>query len=129
MHTGRIITGLFFVLAGINKVLNYAATQSFMVEGGLPLAEILLPLVILLEICGGAIIMIGRGKLVTTLTVIVLAVFTFATNLLFHRFWELDGLIGQLELSLFFKNLVVIAALLMITGLTYGATQAQKSPP
>lgn len=116
--TGRIITGLFFVLAGINKVLNYAATQNAMIEAGLLFSEALLPIVILLELGGGAIILIGRRNILTMMTALVLSAFTLATNLIFHRFWELDGLIAQLELSLFFKNLVIAGALLMIAGLS-----------
>lgn len=117
ISTGRIITGLFFILAGISKLLSYGDTLAVMQDVGLEPAAILLPLTILLEIGAGLIILIGRGDRWVVAAALVLSVFTFATNLVFHRFWDMDGVMRQLELSLFFKNLVVIAALLMIAGL------------
>lgn len=115
--TGRIITGLFFILAGISKLLSYGDTLDVMQGVGLEPSALLLPLTILLEIGAGLIILIGRGDRWVVAATLVLSVFTLATNLVFHRFWDMDGVMRQLELSLFFKNLVVIAALLMIAGL------------
>lgn len=113
---GRIITGLFFMLAGLNKLLNYGSTQTVMSEAGLEPALILLPLTIALELGGGAIIALGRGQKFFIATALALAAFTLATNAVFHRFWEFEDHLRQLELSLFFKNLVVVAALFMIAG-------------
>lgn len=121
---GRIITGLFFVLAGINKLTGYSDTLSVMDAAGLPVTGLLLPLTICLELVGGVILIIGRQGRALISTALALAGFTLMTNAVFHRFWEMDGLRQQLELSLFFKNLVVCAALLMIAG----AIQTPKSP-
>jgi len=111
---GRVVTGAFFILAGVNKIVNYAETGQAMMEAGV--TSILLPLVIALEIMGGAIVLLGREGRLVVLAAFALAGFTLLTNLLFHRFWALDGTMAQLELSLFFKNIVVVGALLMIAG-------------
>ncbi len=116
--TGRVVTGLFFVLAGVNKLTQYGETLSLMDGAGLPTPQLLLPVVIALEIGGGATVMAGRGRKAVLAAALALAAFTVATNLAFHRFWELDGMMHRLELSLFFKNLVVAAALLMVAGAT-----------
>ncbi|MGB6229402.1 MAG: DoxX family membrane protein, partial [Litorimonas sp.] len=115
--TGRILTGLFFGLAGVNKVATYGETLDAMTGAGLPAPALLLPLVIALEIGGGAVVAVGRGGRWLVAAALALALFTLLTNAVFHRFWDLDGPVARLELSLFFKNLVVAAALVMIAGL------------
>ena len=54
---GRLLLGQIFLLAGISKVGAYAATQGWMESLGVP--GILLPAVILLEIGGGAALILG----------------------------------------------------------------------
>ena len=112
--TGRAVLGGFFVLAGINKLTNYGGTTIYMEDAGLPGA--LLPLVIALEFLGGLIVATGRPARLLPWAAIALAGFSVLTNLVFHRFWEFDGQLGQLELSLFFKNLAIAGGLLMAAG-------------
>lgn len=111
---GRAVIGAFFILAGVNKILNYDATQKFMQEGGIP--DTPLPLVIALEILGGLIVASGRPVKYLPLAAFALAFFTFLTNLAFHRFWTMEGQIAQLELSLFFKNLAIMGGLILVAG-------------
>ena len=118
--TGRVVTGLFFILAGINKIVNYTDTVTFMEGAGLP--GLLLPLVILLELGGGLIVLIGRGKAVFIATCLSLALFTLAANIAFHAFWTLDEPMRQIQLSLFFKNLVIVGALVTFAGLKAQST-------
>ncbi|MEM9600876.1 MAG: DoxX family protein [Pseudomonadota bacterium] len=127
--TGRVATGLFFILAGINKLINYGATSDAMQAVGLTPEALLLPATILLEIGAGLILLIGRGERIIIAAALALTVFTLATNIFFHRFWELKGQLRQLELSLFFKNLVVVAALLMIAGLAHEKTRLNGRVP
>ena len=118
---GRAVLGGFFVLAGLNKVLNYADTQSYMDAAGLDTS--LLPFVILLELVGGAVVAAGRPRMVLPWAAIALAGFTVLTNLFFHRFWSVEAELAQLELSLFFKNLAIAGALLM----TASAVRTKKT--
>ena len=111
---GRAVLGGFFVLAGVNKLANYADTVAYMEGTGLP--SVLLPLVILLEIGVGAMVMLGRPARLLFWAAVALAGFSVLTNLYFHRFWALDGQIAQLELSLFFKNLAIAGGMLMVAG-------------
>ena len=115
LHTiGRAVLGGFFVLAGINKLLSYGATVIYMEDAGLP--GTLLPLVIALELVGGLVVAVGKPVRLLPWAAIALAGFCVLTNLVFHRFWEMDGQLGQLELSLFFKNLAIAGGLLMAAG-------------
>ena len=115
---GRAVLGSFFVLAGINKIASYAATVEGMEAVGLP--GILLPLVIALEIAGGLVVAVGRPARLLPWAAIALAGFTVLTNWFYHDFWAQPEELAQLELSLFFKNLAIAGALLMVAGAARG---------
>lgn len=112
---GRIGLASLFLLGGLNKILNYGETLDSMRAVGLGPAELLLPMVIALEIGGGALVAWGRAG--ATLAGLALAVFTLATNLFFHDFWTMEGERAALELSLFFKNVSIAGGLLFLAGI------------
>jgi len=111
---GRAGLASLFVLGGINKLLNYDATLDRMAETDLPLPEAVLPFVIALEVIGGTIVALGRSK--HEYFALMLATFTLATNFVFHNFWTMTGATAQLELSLFFKNISIAGALILVAG-------------
>lgn len=113
---GRIGVASLFLLGGLNKIINYDATITQMQSVGLTPAQILLPLVILLEIGGGALVVLGRW--LAPLAALALAIFTVATNFFFHDFWTMEGERAALELSLFFKNISIAGGLILIAGLS-----------
>ena len=109
---GRVLLASLFILGGVNKIANYAATLEQMEGAGLPLAGLLLPVVVLLELCGGLLVAFaGRGFRYAALA---LAGFTVLTNIVFHDFWNISGEIRQLELSLFFKNISIAGGLIFL---------------
>ena len=116
LPVGRVLLASLFILGGLNKIGNYGETVASMIDAGLPFASILLPLVIALELCGGALVAIGRTRL-APLAALALAAFTVATNFVFHEFWTMDGLEAELELSLFFKNISIAGGLLLVAGM------------
>jgi putative oxidoreductase len=107
---GRVGLASLFLLGGLNKILNYEATLTSMAAVGLQPAGLLMPMVISLETVGGALIAFGRKG--ASLAAVALAIFTIATNVYFHDFWNMDAEIAGLELSLFFKNVSIAGALL-----------------
>lgn len=76
---GRIIIAAFFIPAGIHKIGGYAGTAAAMTAQGIPGA--LLPLVILLEVVGGAALLFGWY---TRIAGFLLAGFTFLAVWFFH---------------------------------------------
>jgi putative oxidoreductase len=112
---GRMLLASLFILGGINKLLNFEPTLARMTQVGLQPAALLLPLTIALELGGG--LLVAYGKRWASLAALALTIFTLATNLIFHRFWEMAPPLRELELSLFFKNVSITGALLLITGL------------
>jgi putative oxidoreductase len=111
---GRGGVGLFFVLAGLSKILAYGQTAARMESVGLAPSQLLLPLTIALEMGGGLLVAFGRNAAAPA--ALALAVFTLTTNAFFHRFWELGEPMRMLELSLFFKNVAIAAALVLIAA-------------
>jgi putative oxidoreductase len=111
---GRIILLSLFLLGGLNKLINYDATLAMMQRAGLNPAPLLLPAVIALELGGGALVAFGKRFAVPA--ALTLALFTIATNLVFHRFWGMSGQVAALELSLFFKNIAIAGGLVFVAG-------------
>jgi putative oxidoreductase len=119
---GRVILVSLFLLGGLNKLLNYDATLAMMQRAGLNPAPLLLPAVIALELGGGALVAFGKRFAVPA--ALALALFTIATNLVFHRFWAMSGPVAPLELSLFFKNVAIAGGLLFVAA-TLARSDAQ----
>ena len=119
---GRVGLASLFILGGINKIINYTEVLQQMSDVGLPFPGALLPLVILIELGGGLAIAIGRSG--AAVCAIALAGFTVLTNLVFHDFWNMEGQVAALELSLFFKNISIAGALILFAGMHTRLQQA-----
>lgn len=104
--TGRVLISAIFIMAGINKISGYAATQGYMESMGVPGA--LLPLVILLEIGGGLAVLVGWQ---TRIAAFLLAGFTVLSALVFHA-----GFSDQMQSILFMKNLAMAGGLLFLVA-------------
>jgi len=108
--TARILLGFIFVMAGFNKLgAGYAGTAGYMdsmgISGGL------LPLVIALEILGGAMIILGYK---IKWAAFALAGFTLLAAIIFH-----GDFADQMQSILFMKNLAISGGLLLLVN--YGA--------
>ena len=76
---GRLFLVLLFVISGFGKIGGYAGTAAYMAANGVP--GLLLPLVIVLEIGGGILVLLGWHSRIASL---LLAGFTILALLLFH---------------------------------------------
>ncbi len=76
---GRLLIALIFITAGYAKIGGYAGTQGYMEAMGV--AGALLPLVILAELGGGILIVLG---LFTRYAALALAGFSLLSGFLFH---------------------------------------------
>ena len=110
---GRLLLGLFFLLPGILKILNFEDTAQMMADHGLIQVQALLWAAIVLEIVGGLAIITG---LFARLGAFLLFFFTLIVNIALHDFWRMGPEIAEIELQLFVKNLAVAGGLLMIVG-------------
>ncbi len=76
---GRLFLVLLFLTAGFGKIGGYAGTAAYMAANGVP--GLLLPLVIVLELGGGILVLLGWHTRIMSL---LLAGFTILALLLFH---------------------------------------------
>lgn len=113
---GRILLALMFVLGGWSKINGYAGTQGYMASAGVP--GILLPLVIIVELIGGLMIVVGYK---TRLAALALFAFTIAASVLFHMNWA-----APMQQLLFMKNLAVAGGFLVLFAAGAGAYSVDK---
>ncbi len=113
--SGRILLALIFVLSGVGKISNPAATMQYMEAMGLP-GALLWP-TIAFEVLGGVAIVIGYQ---TRLVAFAFAGFCVVSGLLFHRNFG-----DQMQMIMFLKNLAMAGGFLLLasTGATCYAIQ------
>ena len=81
---GRILLG-FISCSGISKIPTYAGTTEYMLLHNIPLASILLPITIVLQIGLGVMLIIGYRIKESAL---ILAALTIFINIGMHDFWN-----------------------------------------
>ncbi|HEY9864325.1 MAG TPA: DoxX family protein [Candidatus Obscuribacterales bacterium] len=104
---GRTFLATIFIHAAINKIFDFADTQTMMTEKGLPFAGILLGGTIVFQILGGLSLVLGYK---TRLGAWLLILFLIPATVIFHNFWDVPA-----EKIAFLKNLSIMGGLLMIT--------------
>lgn len=110
---GRILLASLFVISGILKITAFSGTVGYMTSLGVPFTTFAVLATILVEVGGGLAIMTGWNARPAA---IVVALFTVATALTAHRFWQADTANMQNQLAHFLKNISIIGALLMLTA-------------
>ena len=111
---GRVLLGLYFLLPGISKIPTYAGTTENMLLHNIPLATILLPITIVLQIGLGVMLIIGYRIKESAL---ILAALTIFINIGMHDFWnEYPNTDAGHETQNFVKNLAIFAGLLVLSA-------------
>lgn len=111
---GRMLLGLYFLLPGISKIPTYAVTTEYMLLHNIPLASILLPITIVLQVGLGVMLIIGYRIKESAL---ILAALTIFINIGMHDFWnEYPNTDAGHETQNFVKNLAIFAGLLLLSA-------------
>jgi putative oxidoreductase len=108
---GRVGLSIIFIQSGWSKIFGYAGTVEHMNAAGVPGA--LLPLVILTELGGGLLVLLG---LFTRYAAIALAGFCVLAGYFFHF---QPGDMGQM--INFMKNITIAGGFLVLAGSGPGA--------
>jgi putative oxidoreductase len=82
-----------------------------MASAGLPFASVLLVLTIVVEVGGGAALIMGIGARWAALA---LALFLIPATFTFHAFWAADAAHFQDQLTAFMKNLAIFGGMLLV---------------
>jgi putative oxidoreductase len=113
----RILFAALFILSGVSKLTDPAATQAYMVAKGLPMVPTLMYISAFIEIVGGLFILLGFW---TRTAALFLFGFLVIVTLKMHNFWDLAGAERQAQLIEFMKNLGVLGGLLYIMSAAPG---------
>ena len=115
---GRTLLALIFLVAGIRKLMALAGTAGYFTKLGVPMPEVMVWLVILVEIGGAALLIVGwQTRRVAWLMIIFVLIATF----LAHRFWQFDAAQYANQLNHFLKNVAIIGGMLYIVVFGPGA--------
>lgn len=107
----RVLMAVIFLVAGVRKLMTYGATLGYFAKLGIPMAEVVLPLTIALEVGGGLLLVAGwRLQWVAG----ALAVFTLATAFTAHAFWAADAAQFAGQLNNFLKNVAMVGGFVLL---------------
>ena len=114
---GRVLLGVLFLVAGIRIILSYSGNIGYFTKLGFPAPELMTVLAILIEIGGGALLILGwQTRRVSWL----LMLFVIIATAMAHRFWEFDAAQYGNQLNHFLKNVAIIGGLLYVAVLGGG---------
>lgn len=102
----RVLLAHIFIMAGLSKITAYAGTIGYMGMMGVPMPDLLLPLVIILEVAGGLAILVGWQS---RNAAYALAVFSVVAAFIFHNNFS-----DQMQMIMFMKNMAIAGGLLLL---------------
>ncbi|WP_051279956.1 DoxX family protein [Hellea balneolensis] len=113
MTLGRALLGLYFLIPGLQKAANAAETLSYMKSHDIVFAEPLMWFSTSVNIVGGLLLMSGRHIRVVAYGFVI---YILLVNFLLHDFWTMQGEGVARETQNFFKNMGILAGLLVLAG-------------
>ncbi|HEX6219407.1 MAG TPA: DoxX family protein [Sphingomicrobium sp.] len=109
---GRLLLAAIFVLSGVSKLADPAATLGYIGSAGLPFPSVALAIAIFVEVVGGVALILGYR---TRIVALALAGFSLATAILFHA-----ALGDPNQFIHFFKNVAIAGGLLQLAAFGAG---------
>ena len=110
---GRIFLAVLFLLRGVGKIGEPAATQGYIASAGLPAPLLGYLIAILVEVGGGLLLIVGYQ---TRIVALVLAAFTAVAAVAFHH-----NFADQNQMIHFLKNIAVVGGLLQVAAFGAGS--------
>ena len=119
---GRSLLGLYFLVPGAAKFLDWDRHVALMDTHQMPLIPVLLATAGVFQIIGGICLLVNRQVLIAALG---LAAMVVLINLNLHDFWNTyEGVNPEREAQNFVKNLCIFAGLLVLASMKMGDKQS-----
>ena len=100
--------------------------MGYIASVGLPLATVAAVVAIVVEVLGGAALLLGWR---TKQAALILAVFTLVATVLFHNFWAMPAEQAFMQQLMFMKNIAVVGGLLVLASLGGGQWSLTRETP
>jgi len=120
---GRIALALIFITSGWGKINNFAGTAGYMANAGVPMAQLLLALTIVIELGGGLMLAVGWKARWAALA---FALWLVPVTLVFHAFWSATPDQVQMQTINFMKNVSILGGMLMVFAFGPGAFAIER---
>jgi len=114
---GRFLLAAMFLMAGYGKIGGFAGTVGYIGSVGLPAPQLLAAAAVVVELVGGALLLVGWKARWAALA---LAGFTVMASVLFHNYWAMPAAQQMMQQLMFTKNIAVTGGLLMVAALGAG---------
>lgn len=122
LFLGRSLLGLYFLLPGAAKFLDWERHVTLMETHQMPLIPALLATAGVFQIIGGICLLLNRQVLFAALG---LAAMVVLINVNLHDFWNVyEGVNPEREAQNFVKNLGIFAGLLVLAAMNMGDQQS-----
>ncbi len=120
---GRCMIALIFLLAGFQKITGFTGTAAGMASKGLPMAELLLVITIVIEFGGALMLILGWHA---RLAAAALFLWIIPVSLVYHNFWAMEGMAQTINQIMFLKNISIMGAMLYIMAFGTGRYSLDK---
>jgi len=110
---GRILIAYLFIPAGFGKLMGFSGTVGYIASAGLPLPEVGAVIAIVVELGLGIALLLGFK---TRFTAFVMALFTIAAALFFHKYWSAPDAMKMMQTINFNKNIAIAGGLIAMAG-------------
>jgi putative oxidoreductase len=107
----RVLLVALYLLTGWQKITGFGGTVDYMASMKVPFPPLAAAASIVMEFFVGLLLLLG---IATQPLALLLFLFTFATALMGHRFWTLQGPARHENQLMFFKNLGLMGGLLLL---------------
>jgi putative oxidoreductase len=108
---GRILLSAIFIIAGIHKANTFESAVAYLASQGLMMTEILLVLIIIIELVGGLLILVGWQA---RWAAMVIFIYLIPLTLFFHPYWNFEGQELMHHFHSFFKNIAIMGGMMYI---------------
>ncbi|MDM0057095.1 DoxX family protein [Variovorax sp. J22G47] len=120
---GRILIAYLFIPAGIGKLMGFAGTVGYITSVGLPLPQVGAAIAVIVELGLGIALLLGYK---TRIVAIVMALFTIAAAVFFHKYWSAPDAMKMMQQINFNKNIAIAGGLLALAGFGPGRLSIDK---
>lgn len=111
---GRFLLAFYFLKAGINNAYNWKRLVGLITAKKIPFPHFVTFLVVVTEILGSLAIIFNYYAIIAAVALII---FTLAVNFYICNYWTMEGIQRRNVSFVFYANIAVVGALLLVTSM------------